>query len=351
MRSLSLARNLFILLLLLSPFASASQFDDPYQGNIAVVDQSEDELKVLALKQVLVKVSGNAEIAQFNDSKLLLQKTESLLSQYGYQTLLNARYFVAVFDKRKVNQALKEMQQPVWGETRPITQVWLIDDSNNERHILSDNMISLATAPEISSAFLNQQLHRGIRLQFPLMDLEDSLALSTSDILGRFYDPIAKASKRYGVEHFVVASMKQISAENWSLSWELVKSDPVTHRNKVLASDKASGQKSSLVSNMVSAIADYYASQYAILENQGEKFSQTIYVRGINSLAELAQLNNTLSSMLAIASYAVTSVDGSQVTVNIKINGGLSSFKNGLFAQPHLQPDLSQDEAFHFYWR
>ena len=351
MRFISQTCNLFLLLLLFTPLAVAGQFDNPYQGNIVVVDQSENKLKVLALKQVLVKVSGNSEIAKLNESQLLLKKTESLLSQYGYQTSLNTRYFTAVFDKHKINQALKEMQQPVWGGTRPTTLVWLIRDGDGERQLVSDHMLSRRVDSGLSLVFQEQQHNRGISLQFPLMDLEDNLSLSVSDVSGRFYDPIARASKRYGIEHFVIANLKQSSAEKWSLYWELVKSNSFSKQSRVLVSDKISGKKSSLISMMINKVADYYARQYAILENQGEKFSQTIYIHGINSLAQLTQLNRVLANMLAVASFEVVSIQGSQVTVNIKINGGLSSFKNGLFAQPNLQSDFSQGEEFHFNWR
>ncbi|MCW8996827.1 MAG: DUF2066 domain-containing protein [Psychromonas sp.] len=350
MRFISLVRYLFILLLVFTRFVSAGQFDNPYQGNIAVMGQSEDELKVLALKQVLVKVSGNAEIEKMSESKLLLQKTDSLLSQYGYQTSANIRYFTAVFDKRKINQALQDMQQPVWGDTRPTTLLWLVIDEGGVRKLVSDNLFTNTANSEIASVFYNQQHSRGISLQLPLMDLEDNLALSISDVSGRFYDAIAAASKRYDADNFVVANLKQVNPEMWSLSWQLVKSAPRYKHNKVVVADKITGKKVSLVSAMVSRIADYYASQYSVLENQGEKFSQTIYIKGINSLAQLTQLNKVLENLLSVASFEVTSVQGSQVAVNIKISGGLTSFKNGLFAQQNLQPDLSQSEAFHFNW-
>ena len=40
-----------------------------------------------------------------------------------------------------------------------------------------------------------------------------------------------------------------------------------------------------------------------------------------------------------------------QVIVDIKVNGGIASFENGLLAQPNLQQDLSQSEPLHFNWR
>jgi hypothetical protein len=344
-------RHLFIMLLLFTPLVSASQFVNPYQGNIAVAKQNEEELKELALKQVLVKVSGNAEIAELEESKLLLQKSETLLSQYGYQTLHNTRYFTAVFDKQQVNRALIDMQQPVWGETRPATLIWLVNDNGDVRQLVSDNMISREGGGKIATAFLEQQHNRGITLQFPLMDLEDNLALSISDVSGRFYQPIMQASMRYGVEHFVIADLKQLGEERWSLSWQLVQSSSAGKQSRVLVSEKERGKRLALVTSMVNKIADYYASQYAILENQGEKFSQTIYVQGVSSLVQLTQLNSVLDNLFSVASFEISSVQGSQLAIDIKINGGLTSFKNGLFAQPHLQADLSQGETFHFNWR
>ncbi|MCG6199934.1 DUF2066 domain-containing protein [Psychromonas antarctica] len=344
------ARSLFILFFSFSSLLFAAQFDNPYQGNIIAEKQSESELKELALKQVLVKVSGNVKIADLVGTDLLNQ-TNSLLSQYGYHVFQNDRYFMAVFDSRKINEALQSMQQPIWGDTRPTTLVWLIEDSGSDRQLLSDNMVNFSTDSELSSVLQEEQRSRGIALQFPIMDLEDNLALSLSDISGRFYGPIATASQRYGANHFVIANLKQTNADIWSLAWELVKYNSLSKQTEVLFSKNAKGSKTILLSAMVGDTADYYASQYAILENQTENFSQTIYVSGINSLVQLTELNKVLSSLLAIASFEIAEADGSQVTVNIKINGGLASFKNGLFAQPNLQADLSQSDEFHFDWR
>jgi len=345
------ARSLFILLLSFSSLLFAGPFDNPYQGYVVVVKQSEDELKEQALKQVLVKVSGNAQLADSAESNLLLKKMHSLLSQYGYQTYQGTDYFMAVFDSHKINRELQAMQQPIWGDTRPTTLVWLIQESASDRQLLSDNMVTLSADSIFSSALQNEQRNRGVALQFPLMDLEDNLALSLTDVSGRFYDSIATASQRYSANHFVVANLKQSSAEKWSLVWELVRFNPISKQNEVLLSEKANGGKRSLVSTMVNNIADYYAGQYAVMDNRGEKFSQTIYVDGINSLAQLTQLNNALSNLLAISSFAVISVEGSQVMLNIKINGGITSFKNGLFAQQNLQADTSKSDQLHFIWR
>ncbi|WP_019613312.1 DUF2066 domain-containing protein [Psychromonas ossibalaenae] len=351
MKFIFLTRSLFILLIAFTSPLSAGQFDNPYQGNIVVGKQSEDLLKQQALKQVLVKVSGNTEVVKLAESKLLLKNVQSLLSQFGYRLFKDKRYFFAVFDQRKITQALKDMQQPVWGDTRPTTLVWLIKDDKGTRKLLSDYMINNSSESKFSSVLQSQQHDRGITLQFPLMDLDDNLALSVSDVAGRFYTPIAAASARYAMNHFVAANLKQVSEDNWYLDWVLVQSDTLTKQNKMLLSDKFYGEKSQLLAKMTNAIADYYAGQYAVLENEDEKFKQTIYINGITSLAQLTKLNDLLSGLLAIASFEVVSVQDQQVTINVKVNGGLHSFANALSVQTALQEDLSNDEKFHFYWR
>ena len=354
MKPIFLARNLFVLFISFISFTScvlASQFENLYQGNIIVEKQGEQQLKELALQQVLIKVSGNPQINKLDESQQLLKKTQSLLSQFGYRTIEDKRYFMAVFDPSKINQALKEMQQPVWGETRPQTLVWLIVDSDGERKLISDTMINGNQDDLLSSALQSAQQQRGISLRFPLMDLDDNLAVSLSDVSGRFYGQIAEASQRYDASHFNVANLKQEDEKTWNLEWALVHSNPQSKQNKVVASEKLRGEKDVILTKMTNQIADYYAEQYAILATDTDKFSQSIYISGISSLQQYEKLNRVLSGILAIASYEVVSVDATQVKVDVKVNGGINSFKNALNVQTNLQLDASQSENLHFNWR
>lgn len=320
-----------------STLVVASQFNDPYQGNVMVESFDEKELKEMALKQVLVKVSGNTDISSLAEAKLLLKNSQQLISQYGYRTVQGTQYYSAVFDKRKINQSLKDMQQPVWGDTRPTTLIWLIH--NNE--LVSDNTIKQSNDASLSWSLQQTERRRGIQIEFPLMDLDDNLALSVSDVRGRFYDQVADASVRYARTQVVVAELNAINSEKWKLNWQLIQTDIVSKQHSVLLSEQFVGDKSSITKKMINALADYYASQYAIIEKQDEKFTQILHINGINSLAELAELNSLFKNLLAISSFTVVGAEGERVSVEVKIKGGLSSFKNALTVQPHLQLDSS----------
>ena len=208
----------------------AGQFDNPYQGNVSISSSSEDELKEKALIQVLIKVSGNTDIASLPETKALLQKTQQLVSQYGYQTDQNNKYFSALFDQQKINQSLRDMQQPIWGDTRPSTLIWLI--SGNQ--VVSEQDIKLGADTAISQPLKQTEQSRGIQVQFPLMDLDDNLALSVSDVRGRFYDQVANASLRYESRNFIVAEFKALSNNKWSLNWQLVEADSSSQKHRIL---------------------------------------------------------------------------------------------------------------------
>jgi len=354
MKPIFLVRNLFVLFISFISFTScvlANQFENLYQGNIIVEKQGEQQLKDLALQQVLIKVSGNPQINTLDESQQLLKKAQSLLSQFGYRNIENKRYFMAVFDPSKINQALKEMQQPVWGETRPQTLVWLIVDSDGERELISDTMVNGNQDDVLALVVNSAQQQRGISFRFPLMDLDDNLAVSLSDVSGRFFDQIAEASERYDASLFSVANLKQEDQNTWNLEWALVHSNPQSMNNKVVASEKLSGEKEVILTKMTDQIANYYAGQYAILATNADDFSQSIYISGISSLQQYEKLNQVLSGILAIASYEVVRVDAVQVKVDVKVNGGINSFKNALNVQTNLQSDASQSDNLHFNWR
>ena len=333
MISTSISRILLITIFCFSTLVSADhsvkKSDSPYQGNVVVGSLNETQLKNRALQQVLVKVSGNADIASRPETKRLLQKTQQLISQYGTRQIQGVEYFSAIFDQDKINQALKDMQQAVWGDRRPTTLIWLV----NNGEIVSDNAVKQYTDRTLSIAFQNTQQQRGIHVQFPLMDLDDNIALSTSDIKGRFYEQVSDASARYQRAHYVTADLQPASSGRWKLSWQLLKLDAT----RSLLSDQFVGSKAAVTEKMVNALADYYAGQYAILENQGDKYTQVIEIDGINSLEQLAQLHNIMSNMLAISSYNIVAVKDELVSVEVKLKGSVESFKNTLSVEPHLQ--------------
>ena len=331
MKFIFLKRLLVILCFTYASFTTALTFNNPYMGNVIAGDLSQADLNEAALKQVLVKVSGSRSITSKPEVKKILKNPTRLLSQSGFQIYGSTEYYYALFDQRKINHLLKSIQQPIWGTVRPTTLVWLAVQGNDSRHIMSDSRVQQGS----DWALVNQPKERGIALKFPIMDLEDR-SISTSSISGKFYNDIAKASKRYGEKLFVAAYMKQETSQKWKLSWTLVSIDSQSMQHKELVSKTVRGSRASVQIQMTNKIADYYASQYAVSDNNGKHFSQQVFVKGISDYDNFSRLTASVKKLSSVSSFEITTISENEVVLNVKLKGGFASFENAMSLNRHL---------------
>ena len=321
---------------------------DPYRGLVLVEQSSENQLREAALKQVLVKVSGNVDIVALDESKNLMANIRSMLSQFGYQNIDGVRFYYALFDKSKINKALNNMQQPIWGETRPHPLIWLV---NENRQITSEYMIKSNQDKDISWGLKKAELKRGIEAKFPILDLDETLLIHSSDISGRFHQIVADASKRYDAEYVILANLYNLSNGKWQLKWELVQYDPQNNKKQLINKRIIGDEKIDVMAQMLNDTADYYAQKFSIFENNGEKLTQILSINNIASLSDLTLLNQVLGSLNAVERFKVVEVNQQQVKILVTLKGGLMSLENALNAQSHLQSDTSDGSYFQYNWQ
>ena len=319
-----------------------------YRGLVLASGSNEAQLRKQALEQVLVKVSGNKDIIKLDESKALGRQVDSILNQFGYQEIANTSFYYAQFEQQKIDDALMSMQQPIWGETRPVPLVWLV---NENRDITSEYMIISGQDSAVSWGLKKEEFARGVTVQFPLVDLDDALAVSASDIRGRFYQNVAQATTRYGANYFVLADLAKTSDGKWQLKWDLVSYTENNKQTKVLIKQVNTGTKSYVAGAMLDEIADYYAKEFAILESNGQKLTQKITINNIDSLAKLTRLNTVLSNLNAIASFETVKINKETIEILVTLKGGLTSLKNALNAQPNLHNNLLISTPYYYVWR
>jgi uncharacterized protein len=319
---------------------------NPYQGLVLAEGSSEDQLKQAAFDQVLIKVSGNQNINDVSGRQALDKNMPNMLSQFGYKNVDNMRFYYALFDKQKVNKSLLSIKQPVWGEIRPTTLIWLV---NQDRKFISESAINSSEDTSMAWGLKKAELLRGINMQFPLIDLDDAIALSATDVSGRFYQQVADASTRYNAEYFVLATIKP-SGDEWQLRWELVAAGK-NNNNEVLVKKVSKGDKTTVMSAMVNGIADYYAKQFASLQSTGAESTQLVTIKHVQSLDDMMNLQNVLRDLNAVDNVEVMNINGAEVQLLLTLKGSLSSLENALNAQPTLQKDLVTATPFHYNWQ
>jgi hypothetical protein len=205
--------------LLVSAAADAATFPNLYQVTVAPDPAAADQQAAaieLALGRLLVRITGNRDAALDPELQRLLAEPRRYLNSYG---LVRQGQAQVGFIPGRIDQALTELNFPVWGQERPLTLLWIaVDDGLGGRALLGANtaaeegaaaspaMAELLTAIRTELAAVADE--RGLPLTLPLLDLEDLSAVTFTDVWGGFDDLVARASARYRADAVLIGRVR-----------------------------------------------------------------------------------------------------------------------------------------------
>ncbi len=256
----------------------------------------------------------------------------ALMTQYGYQEKEGQLYLKVNFDNRRIVDLLRQANLPVWGKQRPLTLIWLVsDDEMDQRQIMSDGSSS-----QVKQDFSRQASNRGMPFLFPLMDLDDSMRISVSDVRGMFVDTIAKASRRYQADFFIMASIQSNgNSVNYALSLYPKTVDAAS--SAPLLSMNSDAQNVNLaISAMMAKISEYYVDQYATVDS-GTQLTTQVTFSGVNNINQLVALEHYIGQLRAIKSAQLVKMKGDTITYDFS----LFSTQADLFRVMDLEPRLT----------
>ena len=209
-----------LLLWLLASPAFSVTVEGLYSAGVAVEDQSSAQMmkaKKVGLSQVLVKVTGQTKSLNNPRIRTALVEADDYLQRFSFTTQLADGKPQAVielaFDALQVNRLIAESGLPIWGTDRAAILVWLVEDTQGTRQIVSDD-----SHPMVAQ-IMQQAEQRGMPLLWPLLDLEDQVAINAGALWGLFRDTIKSASSRYQADAVLVGRMFQDSQNLWRVEW------------------------------------------------------------------------------------------------------------------------------------
>lgn len=187
-----------------APLVSATQRVIVNEAHIQVDDQSQrtqqSALKQ-ALRQVIVKLSGSAEVLTNPGVRAALSSPQSYLRSYRFNFEDGKTFYIADFDQAKLSSLLQQEMLPLWGAVRPETLVWIAEEQGSASRTILDE-----TSPSVLKDTLQATAkERGVPLSLPLMDLTDSVNITSFDVWGRFVEPLKLASSRYATDNIIGA--------------------------------------------------------------------------------------------------------------------------------------------------
>ncbi|MGM0524585.1 MAG: DUF2066 domain-containing protein [Pseudomonadota bacterium] len=329
--------------------AQAKLIEDLYSAEVRVPSQAGQQRQQAireAFDQVVIKLTGQSELVDHSAIKQAKSQVNDYLVQYGYQNTEQRLTLKATFDGRKLRDLLADNELPYWGSRRPQLLLWIArEDEDGRRQLISSGDESIFSQ---QLRFLSVQ--NGVPLQWPLLDLTDNMIISSTDVWGRFLQPIRKASERYASDGVVVAKIASTEnpeqpEKNWRLDW-YVEVDSLRLSGEVFAESR-----DWLAEPFVTQIQQQLAKAYSVVRTeQQEIVTVPIIVQQLSDWRAVLDLENFLKSIASVQSVRLQqySVEQSEFVIevrgnadhllqSIQLDGRLISQEVGPFVDPQQQ--------------
>jgi hypothetical protein len=263
-----------------------------------------------ALARVLVRVTGRRGAPLDPQLQPLLVESSRYLNSYGVDRQGRAQVsFIAT----RIDQALNELNLPVWGSERPLTLLWLaVDDGVGGRALLPANELGadLSSAMAQLLAMIRTELvavadERGLPIALPLLDLEDLNAVSFTDVWGGFEDRVAAASARYRADAILIGRVRPNFGGN-EVQWLLLQ-DGVRRPIDGVA-----------VRDGLDAVADLYAAELGVI---GDARTTRLTVLDVATPAEYGRVMSYLEGLSVLQTVDVESLERGVLSLRVAARG------------------------------
>lgn len=339
----------FALVLLICQPVYAIKVSGLYQATAPVSDESAEKRKPAtrqALVQVLIKLTGNRNIANSGEISGLLEQPDRFVQQFRYQQKQNIseqgaktaaieKELWVQFDEATLNNAMRNHSLTIWGKERPAILVWLAYEKDNSRRL-----VSFEESPEYIAMLDQHAAARGVSLLFPLLDLEDTSKLKVSDVWASFEEPLLNASSRYESDVVLSAKVTQTTPTLWESQWTV-------YNNGARMSWTSQGEIAEIaLEEGINELADRLASEYVTSVSGGIEILE-LAVSGIKSVDDYARALSYLQSIQAVTEVQVKQVKENEVLFEVISHGGITAI-NKTIALGRTLEQLNNNEQLNY---
>lgn len=354
-----------------APAAPAADLDDLYVGEVPVANQSVDartHALETALGQVLVRVTGDADILQRQDAAGLLSRALDWVQSYGYekvekeeaadeidtveaivlpdeiaaiggvaaedaaaietQAVVEKTQLVlrARFDAAAVEHALRNAGLPIWGRERPRTLVFLAIEDEAD-------IVSSETAEDMAGAMIDTAESRGVPLAFPERSGAERGEVRAADIrYGKLEGALAEA-RHYDVSHVLIGRVRRVG-DAWRGEWTL------SHRGETVAEwSGAAGEREQILSGATQRLADTYARRFAVYGGAEADTVVAVAVDGVTAVEDYVRIGRYLRGLTSVETAIPVLVDREAVVFRVQLSGDARVLARGIELADWLHED------------
>ncbi|MUK31065.1 DUF2066 domain-containing protein [Aliivibrio fischeri] len=304
----------------------AQQQNDLYHTEVQLTgsEKAESIAKQDGLVNVLIKVSGQTDIAQNEVIKKALTQSDRYVTQMSFVEYDDApRAMKLGYNSKMVLNLLTQSEQSIWETPRKSVLVWIVNEYNYQRSIIweQSNNSLITRIKEAAN-------DRGLPVMFPVGDFDDVTSIEIPDLWGNFKKPIADASERYNPQAILVVKVRGNSS-SWTLFDTTPQYLPTTSTKPLEGRESGAVQLADMVNN----VSDYFAKKYT--KNLGGVVSQSemISIEGVHSTRAFFTIEKQLKQLNSVASVQVDTIQGNKVTYTLNLLGDFEQFNQELLSK------------------
>ena len=312
-----------------SSVVQAATLSDVNSTTVTVPDQSPTAFERAinqALIQVLIKESGNEAVGTLPAVQSILNQVKPLIKSYSYHQNTDSSSppleLTVTFDQRAVLKVLKNANQAIWDNDRPLTLVLINTDA------ASPSWLSTSDQNTFTQVLYQTAQLRGLPVILPTGDLEDQSSLNKVDAATEStFQPLLQ---RYEAPMILIGEVKNVGEGHSRAHWILWSN--TTHEEW----ENEGAQPTQLVSNAIHHVTNRLATQLAVLKAEGLKSDIILRIKGVQDLDTYADITSNLKKLPIISQVKLADVNTDGLVYEVSTTAGAQALGEALKTLPHL---------------
>jgi len=271
-------------------------------------DRQRNDAIQRGMVELLTRITGRPRSATEPNLAALIRSAPNYYNAY---TPLPGEIRIS-FLRNPINDALAQLNEPIWPDERPLTLLWFaVDFGDGQRAELqaapgSSGYRPAAGSWQASEALAGDALQlfelaadelldvaeeRGLPLVLPRLDAQDRRLVRFADVWGGFDRFVERAGERYGADAILIARL-QLSDNGSELHWLIRRDDAV---EEFASGDLRGG---------MDRLADQFAAEFTIAGDTRETW---LTIRNIWTWPDYARVDEFLRSVSIVDDVFVRS--------------------------------------------
>ena len=308
-------KHFLVILIIFSNHSFGKEFEELFTIYMPIENSSEIEPTInKSFNNLIFRISGSASPS--NVWKIINSGSsrKDFIQSYSIKNINMGSYLEVNFDQELVVNKFKELSIPIVGYSRPVIFFLINIESGSDKPYYVTEESKNEIDALIIKTLADLSNERGLFLELPVLDLEDTKYISNTNILS---SPKEYLISKYDFDEFVDVKLTNLGLNQWIFSGDIEKDISIENYLEDI--------KKALITYIESKIKSIYKN---LIIDTSKTLNLDITIEGINSYEEYEISKDKLSKIIAISNIKILSFRNNTITYKISVMGDLNSFKN-----------------------